>query len=299
MILDDNKWLDAIILFPMSEEAASPTFAIISSAPAATALLETICNELSAKTSIAIKPLVVRSYDKLLSGMRDGEVHIAWAPPLVAIDLERAEVAKIQLCSRRAGKADYSSALFVKADGPIKELADLKGTRAAWVAKESSAGYVVPRLKLIAEGLDPETMFSEQTMRRTHEAVVRVVMNGEADVGATFASFTNGKPENPVSAGWLDAGYDNDAIRILAVAGPIPSDVIAFATTMEPKQADAIREAMQNLGETIRKLLNADAFDRPERTHFDELRRLVDAAHGPPSPSPQSPGPGNVAAKES
>lgn len=295
MILDDNKWLDAIILLPMSEDSASPTFAIISSAPAANALLETICNELSAKTSIAIKPLVVRSYDKLLSGMRDGDVHIAWAPPLVAIDLERAEVAKIQLCSRRAGKADYSSALFVKGNSPIKELSDLKGMRAAWVAKESSAGYVVPRLKLIAEGLDPETMFSEQTMRRTHEAVVRVVMNGEADVGATFASFTNGKPNtadavdvpsNPVSAGWLDAGYENDAVRILAVAGPIPSDVIAFATTMEAKQADAIRDAMQNLGETIRKLLNADAFDRPERTHFDELRRLVDAAHATPSPTP-------------
>lgn len=265
----------------MPAEQPSVTFAIISSAPAAGVLLETVCSELQRKTSVAIKPLVLRSYDKLLDGMQGGEVQVAWAPPLVAIDLEREDAAKIRLCSRRAGKADYSCALFVRKASGIESLADLKGKRAAWVAKESSAGYVVPRLKLLAEGLDPDTLFVEQTMRRTHEAVVRVVMNGEADVGATFASFTAGTT-TPVSSGWLDAGYKNDDIRILAVAGPIPADVIAISTKLEEKQANEITVAMRDLGDPIRKLLNADAFDMPEKSHFDELRRLVESAKQAP-----------------
>lgn len=264
----------------MSEEQ-SVTFAIISNAPAAAALLETVCEELNRKTSVAFKPLVVRSYDKLVGSMRDGEVHVAWAPPLVAIDLERADAAKIRLCSRRAGKADYSSALFVKGDSDIKTVADLKGKRAAWVAKESSAGYVVPRLKLLAEGFDPEQL-AEQTFRRTHEAVVRAVMTGDADVGATFASFS-GEEKVPVSSGWLDAGFKSSDVRILAVAGPIPSDVIAVSTKLEGAQADLITSAMRDLGDPIRKLLNADSFDMPEQSHFDELRRLVASATAPRS----------------
>lgn len=250
------------------------TFAIISNAPAASALLETVCDELKKKTTIALKPLVLRSYEKLLGGMQGGDVHVAWAPPLLAIDLERASAARIGLCSRRAGKADYSCALFAKKGSDVKSLADLKGKRVAWVAKESSAGYVVPRLKLRAEGLDPDGLFAEETFRRTHEAVVRVVMGGEADVGATFAHFEEGK-EAPTSAGWTDAGFSNDDVVILAKAGPIPADVIAFSTKLTDAHADEIRDGMRDLGESIRALLNADGFDMPDKSHFDELRKLV------------------------
>jgi len=264
----------------MSEEGPGVTFAIISNAPAASALLETVCEELKSKAGLSIRPLVLRSYDKLLDAMRSGEVHIAWAPPLIALDLERADVAKVRLCSRRAGKADYSSVLFTARSSAVQKLEDLKGARAAWVDKESSAGYLVPRLKLLAEGLDPDKIFAEQSIRRTHEAVVRVVMNGEADVGATFGSFEQGN-DVPVSAGWLDAGYKNDEVRVLAVAGPIPSDVIAVSTKLGDEQADAITAAMKDLGESIKKLLNADGFDVPEKTHFDELRRLVENAKQP------------------
>lgn len=266
----------------MGASPESVTFAIISNAPAASALLEVVCDELKKRTTMAIKPLVLRSYEKLLGGMQGGEVHIAWAPPLVAIDLERAQAAQIRLCSRRAGKADYSSAIFVSAKSKIEKLEDLQGTRAAWVAKESSAGYVVPRLKLLAEGFDPETTFKEQTLRRTHEAVVRAVMSGDADVGATFASF-NGKAVAPISSGWLDVGFKNEEVRVLAAAGPIPSDVIAVSTQLKQEQADEITTAMCDLGDSIRRLLNADGFDMPEKSHFDDLRRLVESAKSRPA----------------
>jgi phosphonate transport system substrate-binding protein len=261
----------------MSDETPRVVFAIISSAPAASALLETVCEELVRRTSFAIEPVVLRSYDKLLGSMRDDEVHVAWAPPLVAIDLERENAARIRLCSRRAGRIDYSCVLFVKASSDIQTLAELKGKRVAWVAKESSAGYVVPRLKLLAEGFDPDDLFAEQTFRRTHEAVARVVLDGEADVGATYASYQNGAKQ-PVTAGWVEAGAKNEDVRALATAGPIPSDVIAMSTKLDTDKADQITAAMRELGPSIKVLLNADSFEKPEESHFDELRKLVDHA---------------------
>ncbi len=260
----------------MSEAEGAVTFAIISIAPAASALLETVCDELTKHTSFKIKPLVLRSYDKLLGGMQGGEVDVAWAPPLVAIDLERANVGKIRLCSRRAGKPDYSCALFVKKGSAIQTLKDLDGKRIAWVAKESSAGYVVPRLKLLAEGIDPDKAFAEQSFRRTHEAVTRAVMAGDADVGATYVHLDpDGKP---TSAGWTEAGVDSGDVRIIATAGPIPSDVIAVSTKLAGDRADLITTGLRDLGESVLKLLNADGFDIPEHAHFDKLRTLVDEA---------------------
>jgi phosphonate transport system substrate-binding protein len=267
---------------PMSEAEGDVTFAIISIAPAASALLETVCDELTKHTRFQIKPLVVRSYDKLLGGMQGGDVHVAWAPPLVAIDLERAKVGKIRLCSRRAGKPDYSCALFVKKDSPIQSLKDLTDKRIAWVAKESSAGFVVPRLKLLAEGIDPDKAFKEQSFRRTHEAVTRAVMAGDADVGATYVHLdADGKP---TSAGWTEAGVDTAEVRIIATAGPIPSDVIAVSSTLAGDKADLITAGLRELGESVLKLLNADGFDVPEDAHFDKLRALVaDAGQAKPS----------------
>ncbi len=250
------------------------TFAIVSSAPAAGALLETVCEELNKKTSLAITPLVLRSYDKLAGQMKDGEVHVAWAPPLVAIDLERDDAAKIRLCSRRAGRTDYTSVIFTKAGSGIEKLGDLRGKRGAWVAKESSAGYVVPRLKLLAEGIDPEADLGEQSFRRTHEAVARAVLAGDADFGATYASFAEGQAE-PVSAGWFEAHAKNEDVKILATAGPIPSDVIAFSTKLEADTASSITGAMRELGPSIKLLLNADSFEQPEAAHFEDLRQLV------------------------
>ena len=195
----------------------------------------------------------------------------------MALDLERDEAAEIKLCSRRAGRTDYTSVIFAKAGSGIGSLAELRGKRMAWVAKESSAGYVVPRLKLLAEGVDPDKDLSVQTFRRTHEAVVRAVLDGDADAGATYASFVEGQPE-PVSAGWSEAHAKNEDVKILATAGPIPSDVIAFSTKLEPDTATSITGAMQELGPSIKLLLNADSFEQPEASHFEDLRKLVSLA---------------------
>lgn len=261
----------------MSEDRPGITFAIISNAPAASALLEAVCEEIHKRTELTIEPVVFRTYEKLVAGMKDGSVDVAWAPPLVAIDLERAKVGSIALAARRMGKSDYSSAIFTKRSSGLTSLADLAGKKAAWVARESSAGYVVPRLKLLAAGVNPDTDLAEQTFRRTHEAVVRVVQSGEADFGATFAHFETGK-DTPSASGWQDSGVANDEVQIIAVAGPIPSDVIALSDNLSKDRAKAITDALREIGEPIKQLLNADGFDSPDPSHFEQLRQLVAVA---------------------
>lgn len=263
------------------EDATSPIrFAIVSGAPAAQALLLAVCGELAKHVEREVSPLVLRTYGGLADEMKTGKVHIAWAPPLLAIELERAGSARVALCAKRAGRVDYQAALFVPKDSPIAAPEDLRGKRIAWVAKESAAGYIFPRLKLASLGLDPETLFADESFRRTHEAVVRAVLDGNADVGATYVSHAEDGGSAPVSAGWLEAGVSSDDVRVLLTAGPIPADVIAFASGLEAPLADKLGDGLRALGksDSIRALLNADGFEPAGAAHFDELRKLVEGA---------------------
>ncbi len=263
------------------EDAATPLrFAIVSGAPAAHALLQAVCAELAKHVDREISPLVLRTYGGLADEMKTGKVHLAWAPPLLAIDLERAGSVTVALSSKRAGRVDYQAAIFVPQSSPIESVEQLKGKRAAWVAKESAAGYIFPRLKLASLGQDPETLFAEESFRRTHEAVVRAVLVGNADVGATYVSYEEGGGEEPKTSGWLDAGVKTEEIRVLTTAGPIPADVIAFGTTMDAPLTEKLGKAFRTLGadESIRALLNADGFEPANAAHFDALRALVAGA---------------------
>lgn len=253
-------------------------FGIISTAPAAQVLLEALCEELARQSARKVKPKVLRSYRDLGDQMVQGAVHIAWAPPLLAIELENEGAASVVLCSSRGGSTAFESAIFCKAGAKLVNLSDLEGKRMAWVDKTSSAGYLVPRLKIAASGLDPDSLFSEETFRRTHEAVASAVLKDEVDAGATYVS-RDAETRAIVGAGWFEAGAMTSDVHIITSAGPIPSDAIALSTKIEQDLAEALTRDLTTVGDTaqslIRGLLNADRFERVTGGHFDELRKMV------------------------
>jgi phosphonate transport system substrate-binding protein len=257
---------------------AEITFAITSSAPEAEGLLALVAGELSRDVGHAVRPRVLSSYTALRDEVAAGRAQIAWAPPRIAIDLEDSGLCSIDLCSVRGGQVAYHAALFTRHASPVEKLADLRGRRAAWVDAESAAGYLLPRLKLRAEGLDPETLFEKETFYGTHAKVALAVLSGEADVGGTYLSL-DPKTERPISAGWLNAGAGINGALILATIGPIPSDTIVFARGLPPERRDALVDRVlglpASLPEVIGRLLGAERFERASPAHFAALRDLV------------------------
>jgi phosphonate transport system substrate-binding protein len=255
------------------------TFVVVSGLPDAEALLAQICGELTHGVGREVRGTVLRSYGEMEAEVAAGRAHLAWAPPRVALDLEDARLGAIALCCTRGGGATlYHAALFTSHASRFEQLADLKGSHAAWVDKHSSAGYLLPRLKLAAEGLDPEDLFARESFLGTHAAVAAAVLAGEADVGATYLHLDR-KTGRPVSAGWLDAGAGINGAFILATAGPIPADAIVMADAVSAPDREALarglRAAATALPEAIGRLLGADGFAAPEPLHFDTLRALL------------------------
>lgn len=256
------------------------TFAIVSSAASAQGHLAGLCGALARALSRPVSALVLPSYPALKQEVEAGRAQVIWAPPRMAIDLEDAGLVTIDLCCTRGGRAAFHAALFTQHASKIASLADLKGTHAAWVDANSSAGYLLPRMRLVAEGLDPDKLFGRQTFHGTHARVAAAVLGGEADVGATYLALdpTTGQP---VSAGWLDAGAGINGAFILATAGPIPSDAIVFSSGLPAALKAALVEQVTALPaampEAVEKLLGADGFVPPPASHFEALRVLLAA----------------------
>jgi phosphate/phosphite/phosphonate ABC transporter binding protein len=232
-----------------------------------------LCDMLSLAIEIPVVPHAVETYTDLLAGLHWGEIHFAWLPPIIALRaISRGSAVPIA-APVRAGSAWYWTALFTREDSPIETVEALDGARVAWVDHMSSAGYLVIRAALRAQGVETATAFGAETFLGTHDAVVKAVLDGHADVGATFAHFDD--------AGRVrSAGWGKTPVRVLKYAGPIPSDVLAVSSHLPPEVAQEIADSLVGEGHgdvkrAAAELLDATGFVSVAREHLKHLEELL------------------------
>jgi phosphate/phosphite/phosphonate ABC transporter binding protein len=239
-----------------------------------------LCRALGGLVGRELVPMRVASYEALERALAERRAAIAWLPPVLLARLSLAgAVTPVAQCVR-AGLASYHACLFVREGASIERLADLREVRAAWVDRSSAAGYVFPRLMLAASGIDPTLAFSQELFLQSHAEVVRAVLAGTADVGATFATM---RPDGTiVRGGWTDPdGTNAKPIRVLSTFGPIPNDAMAIRSDLPAALAGALARATTAVSSTaalrpaLRHLFGADALAPVNERAFDELRVLV------------------------
>ncbi|MBI2389345.1 MAG: PhnD/SsuA/transferrin family substrate-binding protein [Deltaproteobacteria bacterium] len=239
-----------------------------------------VCRVLGSAVGLDIAPMRVASYGALERAILEGRASFGWFPPVILARLELSgRVIPIAQCVR-GGAASYHACLFVHGSSSITTIEELKGKRAVWVDRSSAAGYVFPRLLLAAHGLDPATAFTQETFAQSHAEVVRAVVEGSADVGATFATI---QKDGKISrGGWTDPdGSNARPIKVLATFGPIPNDAMAASTALAPEVRDALARAAisssssPSLRAALRHLFGAEALAPVAEDTFSELRGLV------------------------
>ncbi len=244
----------------------------LSSAGVISAKHERFCQELSRGLELEVRPLQAKSYTELSEAVEQGKVALAWLPPIIANKLSSASRALPVAIPVRAGSSTFSTALFGHPEGPSR-LEDLSGVRVAWVERFSASGYAVIRAALRARGYSLEKMFGSEIFAGSHQAVVRAVQNGQADVGATY--FHRDPAGRVVNPGWADAN-----IRVLCEYGPVPADVLAAGTQLPSQLIQQIqRQLVEASSPSIRraacKLFEADAFVRADPAHLSALSPLL------------------------
>jgi len=265
------------------------------------ALLEDFCAALEGAAASPLKAtgVGVEHYSRLLEAIERGDVDVAWLPPILALQATaRGLVSPIALPVRR-GLSCYSTALFVREESSVQSPRDLEGARAAWVDRQSAAGYLIIRAHLRATGIDLDRAIGADLFLGSHDAVARAVLDGDADVGATYAyidpkSMNLGGPISPLNAGWGSA-----KVRVIEHAGPIPSDAIAVSARVPASVRTLIQRTLvygqhAGLRQAAGALFGAEGFVAPLPEHLRPLTTLLDGleeaseGHGPMSTSPRA-----------
>jgi len=149
--------------------------------------LARFCRGLAEASGLTVHAHGMFHYHHLSTALDEGKLDLVWLPPLLALRATgKGSIVPIALPVRH-GVSTYSTALFSRPDSSIRGIEDLKGVRAAWVDPHSASGYLVIRALLRSRGVDLAAAFAKNVFLGAHDAVVKVVLAGQADVGATFA----------------------------------------------------------------------------------------------------------------
>jgi ABC-type phosphate/phosphonate transport system substrate-binding protein len=224
--------------------------------------------ELRTILATEVTPVFVPSYGALFEAVRSGATDVAWCPPLVARDLQRAGAAEPVAALIRNGADHYYSAIVVGPGSSIQDVKEVAGTRFGWVSQMSAAGYIVPRAHLRSLGV--ELSFREERFFHTHARSMAALQAGAVDVVATYASAR---------------GFEGS--RTVATIGPIPGDVVVVAASAAPELKQTVGAALQGArvepGGPLATLLAASVFGPVPPGHLDTLSKWVDEAlfHAP------------------
>jgi phosphonate transport system substrate-binding protein len=149
---------------------------------------------------------------------------------------------EVGLVTVRFGLSTYKGQINVRADSGIESLDDLKGKVMCWVDPNSTSGYIIPRIMLKANGVDPDTDFSQTIEAGSHNNVVTQVYNGDCDAGATYAD-----ARSSIEGDFADV---KEKVIVLAETTDIPNDSVAFIKELPAETRDKIVNALLEISES-------------------------------------------------
>jgi phosphonate transport system substrate-binding protein len=174
----------------------------------------------------------------------------------------------------------YKAQFMATTASGIKGFADLNGKTFCFVDPNSTSGYIVPRIILKANGIDPDTDFKATVNAGGHDKVAIALYKGDCDAGVTFIN-TLTDTSYKLYETYPDIA---DKVTIFAVSDRIPNDGMQFIKTLDPKLQAVIVEGMLAMvkdpgGKAVLKsLYNYDSFQKVEPTYYNDFLAVLKKA---------------------
>jgi phosphonate transport system substrate-binding protein len=157
----------------------------------------------------------------------------------------------------------YKGQFIANVSSGIKTYADLKGKNFCFVDPLSTSGYIVPRIILKANGIDPDTDI-KSTMSGSHPNVAIAVYKGDCDAGVTYINVLTDQSAN------LAKTYPDITQKVVVFADTdrIPNDGVQYVKTLDPKLQAITTEALLAMSKdpggkaVLAKLYSINAFQQ-------------------------------------
>jgi phosphonate transport system substrate-binding protein len=183
---------------------------------------------------------------------------------------------------------DTGGLVVVRADSPVRSLADLKGKRMVFGPVFSPGGYLAQYYTMLRAGLDPEKTLGKYSFLPgawQHEKVVYSILYGAVDAGAVKV----GDIERMEAEGKVR----KSDFRVIASSEPVPNCTFFALPHVDPTTAGKVREALLRLspqdfveveGERVNVLRRdgVSGYAPASEAEFDVLRRMAKESNLPP-----------------
>ncbi|MCA9665071.1 MAG: phosphate/phosphite/phosphonate ABC transporter substrate-binding protein [Myxococcales bacterium] len=233
-----------------------------------------------------VELVVPKDYELLRTRLLGSDIDFAIISPLPFLRVREVEPRiRVLATLTYEGARTYQGLIVRREDSPVRSLADLRGTRFCYVDKGSTSGYLLPRLYLKRQRLDPDRLFSSIRFSGRHTRVMKDIIDGRCDAGAIYSGAKNNASR---------LGIPSARLQALAITGQIPNDVLCAAPETPKKLVAEMRRAFldfepqRDLG---RPTLGLDVYriTRFVEPHIDDFQAVAEAARDQGLLRPETP----------
>jgi phosphonate transport system substrate-binding protein len=221
---------------------------------------------------VPVKVTVASDYAAVVEALRNRTADLAFTHPGGYVLASREAKATIVAKNVWHGKSSFTSRIFVRKDGGVRQLEELRGKTIAFVDPTSSSGYIYPMALLIQRGLvrnrDPRSFFREVVFAGAHDAAMRALLNGHVDA---IASFDLAREQ------YLKDPAERERIVFVAETPPIPEAGVAARDGLDPQTFARVRAALISIrgpayADLLKRLYEIDGFEPAEDREYDPVR---------------------------
>jgi len=221
--------------------------------------------------NIIQRPIQVRiadTYPSHVNAIGRDEIDIAFVGPAPYVDLVKRYGQKPILGRLEInGKPVFDGYIVTRRDSPLQNLSDLRNKNFAFVDRESTMGYVVPRYVLAEANLALKDLAHSDYLG-AHYNVAMAVLAGDADAGAV-----------------KDEVYEKFApqgLRALAVTPKISEHLFVTSTKLSAVLVEKLRQALLSLkdspeGQQLLRGINPNATSlvAARDEDYENLRKIM------------------------
>lgn len=202
---------------------------------------EPIFNAVARSTGLRFDIKTGQSYNAVVEGMVAGKVDIAFFGPVTFDQAKRRGAAELLAVAVTDGESAYYSGIFVRKDGGIESLEDLRGKSIAFGDVNSTSSFNVPLAMIVEAGIDPINGLGEVIIAGSHASSLAALQAGKVDAAcASYTSFEKAAENGQVNP---------EAIAPIAKSAPIPYPPIAMHVNLDPGLKETLREAFHTVHE--------------------------------------------------
>jgi len=219
---------------------------------------------LSKEAGKTIDIKISKSYQAHIDAVGKDQMDLAYMGPTAYVEMNKLYGKKPLLaCQEVNGKPFLHGMIIVRSDSPIKTLVELSGKRFAFVDRESTMGYVLPRFMLQEAGVRVNQL-AQSDFLKSHTNVALGVLNGFYEAGAV-------KDETYDS-------YQERGLKVLAKSPPIQEHILVASPQLPEPQIAALGRALHTLKskEVLTAIQsNLTGFVPVKDADYDSLRQVM------------------------